>query len=322
MVPVPEFVPQKYPSRVKPLIAIIITVVGLFTAPDLSAAPADGESESGKSIPSGPFERFQVFQEGLFGGSEPDSPEHFEFLRSMGVRAVLSVDGATPNAGEAARHGIRYFHVPIGYDGVPVEKQAGMVRVLREADGPVFIHCHHGKHRGPAAAACLLVATGAISNKAGLRILEESGTSSAYKGLFEAVQESGRLSQDQIESAELPPAMVDPGDAAARMADIDRLHDSIKAIRKNGWQTIPASPDQTPERQALLLYEALVEFDRLVEDEDISADFRRLSRDSIEAAGALSSALSGVEASRVAIADQAAERLRKSCSACHEKFRN
>ena len=41
---------------------------------------------------------------------------------------------------------------PIGYDGVPREQALRMIKAVQVAKGPVYFHCHHGKHRGPAGA--------------------------------------------------------------------------------------------------------------------------------------------------------------------------
>ena len=46
-----------------------------------------------------------------------------------------------------------WIHIPIGYDGIPLESEAAIVRAMKETEGPVYFHCHHGLHRGPAAAA-------------------------------------------------------------------------------------------------------------------------------------------------------------------------
>ena len=84
----------------------------------------------------------------VYSGSSPYSEAAFRELAKLGVRTIISVDGAMP-AVELAR----YVHLPIGYDAVPPSRAAELVKAAQGSDGPLYVHCHHGKHRGPAAAA-------------------------------------------------------------------------------------------------------------------------------------------------------------------------
>ena len=58
-------------------------------------------------------------------GAEPHEDVAFAELAELGVRTVVSVDGAKPQADAARHHGLRYVHIPIGYDGV--SEEAGQV---------------------------------------------------------------------------------------------------------------------------------------------------------------------------------------------------
>ena len=74
----------------------------------------------------------------IFSGGEPNGDEAFASLARLGVRTVVSVDGVKPDVEATRKHGLRYVHIPIGYDGV--EKKAGLslARLVRDADGPFF----------------------------------------------------------------------------------------------------------------------------------------------------------------------------------------
>ena len=123
----------------------------------------------------------------IYSGSEPHGEDGFASLERMGIKTVVSVDGARPNVEEARKHGLRYVHIPIGYDGIPEQAGAALARLVKEVDGPVYVHCHHGRHRGPAAAvAC--IASGATQGKEALGILEKAGTSKDYMGLWRDVE--------------------------------------------------------------------------------------------------------------------------------------
>ena len=68
------------------------------------------------------------------------------------MQTVISVDGAKPDLEAARKHGLRYVHLPHGYDGVPAPRGDELAIALRTLEGPIYVHCHHGKHRSPAAA--------------------------------------------------------------------------------------------------------------------------------------------------------------------------
>src|SRR5438067_12591502 len=55
--------------------------------------------------------------EKLYSGSAPEGDAGFESLQKLGVKTVLSGDGARPDVERARKHGVRYVERPFGYDG-------------------------------------------------------------------------------------------------------------------------------------------------------------------------------------------------------------
>src|SRR4051794_40365147 len=55
----------------------------------------------------------------VYSGSSPEGDPGFASLERLGIRTVITVDGAKPDVATAERHGLRYVHLPIGYGGVP-----------------------------------------------------------------------------------------------------------------------------------------------------------------------------------------------------------
>src|SRR5882757_8959774 len=85
----------------------------------------------------------------LFSGSSPEGEEGFRSLKEMGVLTVISVDGAKPDVARARKFGLRYVHIPIGYDGISRPQTLRLAKAVRDLPGSVYLHCHHGKHCGP-----------------------------------------------------------------------------------------------------------------------------------------------------------------------------
>src|SRR5262245_27751574 len=111
-----------------------------------------------------------AFHPGFVSGSAPDGDAGFDTLRAMGVKTIISVDGAQPEVAQAQARGIRYIHLPIGYNGFDEQRRLQLVRATRDAmkDGPVYIHCHHGKHRSAGAAATIAASLGWESPEQGV----------------------------------------------------------------------------------------------------------------------------------------------------------
>jgi len=76
---------------------------------------------------------------GLWSGSGPEGDAGFASLKKLGVKTVISVDGAKPDIERARRYGMRYVHLPIGYAGVPADfpetaKISSLAREMVEID--------------------------------------------------------------------------------------------------------------------------------------------------------------------------------------------
>ncbi len=163
----------------------------------------------------------------LYSGGQPDGETGFQSLQSLGIRTVISVDGARPEVETAKRFGLRYVHLPIGYDRVPAERLQDMVRAVRALPQPIYLHCHHGKHRGPASAVCILRSlNAAITPERGVELLREMGTHPKYAGLYRSVEEELLVTNSRrAEFAEV--SAVSP--LADQMVAIDRVWEQLQA---------------------------------------------------------------------------------------------
>ena len=88
----------------------------------------------------------------VISGGQPEGEAGFAELKGLGIKTIISVDGAKPDLELAKKFGLRYVHLPHGYDGIPEERVEELAKAVRDLPGPIYIHCHHGKHRSPAAA--------------------------------------------------------------------------------------------------------------------------------------------------------------------------
>lgn len=282
-------------------------ICGLGLAAALFASPAADVAP--------PVENFHEVGSDLSVGGEPVGDAAFRTLAERGVRTVVTVDGARPDVATARRYGLRYVHIPIGYDGVPAEAGLALARVARECDGPVYVHCHHGKHRGPAAAAIIGIACGRLDHESATHLLEQAGTSRDYAGLWRDVAayvpppEDAKL-PELVEAAEVE-------SLAVTMSRIDHLYDHLQAIESAGWRTPADHPDLVPRHEATLLLEAFRESARLLPPD------RAVLRPGLAGAEALATDLAAALKdgdSPTATAKLAT--LKASCTACHRRYRD
>jgi hypothetical protein len=255
----------------------------------------------------------------LYSGSEPHGEQAFAELATLGVKVVISVDGAKPDVASAKKHGIRYVHIPIGYDGIPQEAGLAFARVVREtgtAGQPIYVHCHHGKHRGPAAAAAVCIAAGAATNEEAKEILVTAGTSKDYPGLWRDVAAYVTPAPD----AQLPELVeiATVGSLTAAMSSIDRGFDNLKLSQAGGWKLLPDHPDIVATQEAIIVREALHESGRNLAA-GYDAEFAAWLR---EAEGLAARLEAQLKASDSPAAAQTMVKLEASCKQCHTKHRN
>ena len=263
-----------------------------------------------------------VAGEGVVSGSTPEGDEGFATLRCLGIKTIISVDGAAPDVERAAAHGLRYVHIPIQYNGIEPDARMKIVRAMRELEGPFYVHCHHGLHRGPAAAAYGLVACGKLAPDKGVAFLHEAGTSESYPGLYTLVYEARYVSDRDLAIAIgdgrarlVPVAKVDG--FVETMAAIDQSWDHLELIRDAGWRTPPDHPDLVPAAEAGMLADLFRSLADKGETTDRPPDFATRMKSAHSAAQALEDAIvAGADAT------EAMERLGAACTDCHNTYRN
>lgn len=256
----------------------------------------------------------------LISGSEPHGDEAFRSLKELGVKTIISVDGARPDVDGAARYGLRYVHLPFGYDAVPRDRGLEIARAVRDLPGPFYIHCHHGLHRGPAAAAFAAVAAEGWGTDRAIDFMKAAGTSSNYTGLYGSVSQMDIPTSVDLDAADntFPATAKLPGFTTA-MADIDRRWDNVKAVRSAKWDTPADHPDIDPPHEVLQLHELFAEMNRMPEVKAKAEDFRGWMIDAEWASRDLEQAL---RTHNPAAAEDAFGRVAASCKSCHGVYRN
>jgi protein tyrosine phosphatase (PTP) superfamily phosphohydrolase (DUF442 family) len=258
----------------------------------------------------------------VISGGLPEDDAAFQELADLGVKTVISVDGMKPDAETARRHGLRYVHLPHGYDGVPEERAQELAKAVRDLPGPIYIHCHHGKHRSPSAAAVACVGAGLLDRSLAETVLRSAGTSENYQGLYASARAAEQFDAALLDAlqADFPEASAVPPLAEAMVA-LEHTHDHLKQIAAAGWMSPTTHPDLEPAHEALLLREHYTELQRMDEVKRQPEAFQQCLRESETAARALEDALWASTASTEA-AQASFDLVTKNCAACHKEYRD
>jgi protein tyrosine phosphatase (PTP) superfamily phosphohydrolase (DUF442 family) len=258
----------------------------------------------------------------VISGGQPDGEQAYADLAALGVKTVISVDGAKPDVESAKKHGLRYVHLPHGYDGVPDRRLQELAKAVRDLPGPVYIHCHHGKHRSPAAAAAACVSLGWLTGPQAQDLLATAGTSPNYRGLYDSVRNARPLSSRTLDELQVDYRETEKTlPTTDAMIAIEHHHDHLKLIAAANWKSPPDHPDLDPPHEALLLSEQFAELLRTEATAKQPEAFRALAREGEAAAQALEASLRAkpIDARQTTAAFT---KLTNNCQTCHQTFRD
>lgn len=264
-----------------------------------------------------------AYHDGYISGSVPEGEKGFASLQAMGIKTIISVDGMVPEVELAKKYGLRYIHLPIGYNGFDETRKKEIARASRDAltEGPVYIHCHHGKHRSAGAAAAAASTLGWLTPDEGVSRMKVSGTAAAYTGLFACARAATPLDQVVIDAVPANfPAISRPSGFVQGMVDADEALEHLTAIEKAGWKAPADHPDLVPVNEAGRLADIL----RILAESDRSTkhvpDFAEFLRKNSGQAQQLEDALAAGKDNT--LLNTLLKAVNTSCKECHIKHRN
>ncbi len=293
------------------LVVLLFWVPPNVVSAEITVDPLD-QSESLPGLP-----RLTKLSDRIFTGYEPTGNAGFDSLQKLGIKTIVNADGATPDIDAAKARGMRYIHIPYGYDTVPDEVQKAICKIIKECDGPFYFHCHHGQHRGPAAAAIALRADTGCDAETGLAVLTRCGTGKDYKGLWKSVGEFKPPGKDEPlpELHEISKV----NDLPQAMARMDRVWDNVILLQKSDWKPPADHPDLSAEHEALILGESLRTIARLNVEKDQKQDMWLRMKETESFAFHLRDALKSGDTKQ---ANERFHAIENNCMNCHSLYRN
>lgn len=222
---------------------VVCALAGSLLALTFPVIAADEAKPKPISLP-GIHNAFRVTAR-ILAGSQPEGDAAFAALAKAGVKTIISVDGARPDVEAAKKHGLRYVHLPFGYDGISTQRIAELTKAAAPEAGTIFIHCHHGKHRGPAAVGVVCEAVAGWTPAQADAWMKQAGTAPDYPGLYRAVREFHAPSPEEIARIGALPATAKTPALVNAMVAIDERFDALKSAQTAGWKT-PEAEAETP----------------------------------------------------------------------------
>ncbi len=316
--------PMNHLSTKIPRIGTVAVLLGMI-AGLLTHASAAQNTPTVLNVPGLPH-AFRLGERVLSGGT-PEGDAGFAGLQALGVKTIISVDGARPDVEAARRHGLRYVHLPHGYDGINTNVQVQLAKAAVTLPGPIYVHCHHGRHRGPAASAIVCMTVEGWSAMDGESWLRTAGTDTNYHGLFDVVRSFQRPGEEALRRmvVDLPEQAV-VTDMVNSMVLIDHTWNQLKWIKSASYQTPRDRPDLRPVAEARLLMEHFREGQRLHDASSRGREFMEFMVRSESLGRKLENqlALHAREPSPAVRSelDRTMDALAQTCTDCHKRFRN
>lgn len=197
---------------------------------------------------------------GVYSGGLPEGALAFQELAELGIKTIISVDGMKPDVATAKLFNLPYVHLPHGYDGVPEARGKELAKAILELPRPIYIHCHHGKHRSPAASAVGCVIAGLLQPADAEGLLRLAGTSPHYRGLFLTARSARTLDRTELSNMQVTFMEVAPiPPMAEAMVQIEKHFHHMEILKQSCWQAAATHPDLVPAQEVLLLREIYTE---------------------------------------------------------------
>lgn len=299
-------------------ITLILTLVLGCSFPGCSSAKFHGDGKVSLQTRYPSLHNLHALTPDLYSAAEPVGEPAYDELAALRIKTVISVDGIAPNKELADQYGIRVVHIPTTYDGITDEQSQQLAHAIATMPRPIFVNCHHGKHRGPAAICVGAIGAGEITNQQALEFMTMAKTSPKYKGLWKAAEDARPLSRSTLHDDSivlLERAVV--ADFVEGMGELSRLGDLLNDTADNGFRAPEDHPDLAPVSLAGQMHNIFRDMEDDPETIEGGDEFLKLLRNSRDLASSLEQQ---IEREEINNAYGTIQRLFESCSECHERI--
>lgn len=303
-----------YHPHMRYALLIAITLLGYL----LASGCANTQTKTTEPIPA--LHNLYQLTDTLYSGSEPKGRAAYQQLASLGIQTVISVDAVAPDKALADEFGIKIVHLPIGYEGISDQRAIEFAHAIATLPTPIYVHCHHGKHRGPAALAVGAIGAGQLNHTQAHKFMTAVGTSPDYPGLWKAMKHARPLTDSYLFNNQIElPEQADIGDFESAMSEIDRLTELLWLCADNNFAAPDDHPDLAPASLAGQIHNLLRSLGDDALTEQGGLIFQELLGDSTALASRVENQIIAADIENAMISMTT---LSESCIRCHERFRD
>lgn len=133
--------------RTKPVMTSIAVLVPALWVPTLYAAEQQARSTKwAKPIKTDQLQNFYKLDDNVYRSEQPDR-NGFDYLKSFGIRNVLNLRNHHKDDSKAKGTGLNLYHVEMSAGAVKTGDVVAALRIIKQSEGSIVIHCWHGSDR-------------------------------------------------------------------------------------------------------------------------------------------------------------------------------
>lgn len=111
-----------------------------------SVIPSERSLQWAQQVKPSPFKNLYKIDEGVYRSEQP-SKEQFLFLEDYGIREVLNLRNYHNDNSEGKGTDITLLHVKMAAHNIRTKDVIKALRLIKDRQGAILIHCKHGADR-------------------------------------------------------------------------------------------------------------------------------------------------------------------------------
>ncbi len=149
---------------------ILLTILALW--PLLAAAQfAPAEKID---LPGATLKNFYRVDDRVYRSEQP-AKEDFPLLEGLGIREVLNMRRLHSDEEKAAGTNLKLHRMKVNTGRMSIEQMVEALRMIRDAQGPILIHCWHGSDRTGAVIAMYRIVFQDVPKEDAIREMTDGG---------------------------------------------------------------------------------------------------------------------------------------------------
>lgn len=125
---------------------LLLLVIVLLVA-NLCAASSQPRPETwAQPIQSKCLKNFYKLNDQVYRSAQPDE-EAFGYLRSLGMKNILNLRNSHNDDPDVTQLGLKLHRVTMDAGKIEPKDVVAALRIIKQSDGPILIHCRHGSDR-------------------------------------------------------------------------------------------------------------------------------------------------------------------------------